>query len=111
MTSKTAKTRSAKASAQATAHDAVRTFASGAREAFRTVETMPPSQRQTMATASLGAGAVLWVVGAPRLLTFLAFLPAIAVGGLKVARGHGLTRNVIGPDDVFDAGVEGDIDT
>ena len=64
-----------------------------------------------MATVSLGLGALLWVVGAPRLLTFLAFLPAIAVGGLKVARSHGLTRNGSSLAGVFDAGVEGDIDT
>jgi hypothetical protein len=60
-----------------------------AREAYRTVDSMPVSQRKQMATISLAVGGLLFVIGAPRLLTFLAFLPALAVGGLKVARRAG----------------------
>jgi len=60
-----------------------------ARDALRTVDSIPNDQRRTMATISLGVGALLWVVGAPRLLTFLAFLPAVAVGALRVAKRHG----------------------
>jgi hypothetical protein len=63
-------------------------LAGSARELLRTVDSMPNEQRRTMATISLGVGALLWVVGAPRLLTFLAFLPALAVGGLQVAKRH-----------------------
>jgi hypothetical protein len=57
-----------------------------ARGAYHTVESMPKSQRKTVATFSLVTGAALWVLGAPRLLTILAFLPALAVGALKMAR-------------------------
>jgi hypothetical protein len=60
-----------------------------AREAYRTVESMPRSQRRRMATISIGLGAFLFVVGAPRLLTILAFLPALAIGGLRLARRQG----------------------
>ena len=67
--------------------DQVRNAVKGtAGEAYRTVEGMPREQRKTMATISLGVGALLFVVGAPRLLTLLALLPALAVGGLKIAR-------------------------
>jgi hypothetical protein len=59
-----------------------------AREAYRAVEQMPRSQRTQMARISLAVGALLFVIGAPKLLTFLAFLPALAVGGLTVAKRH-----------------------
>jgi hypothetical protein len=55
-------------------------------DAYHTVESMPKSQRKTLATFSLVTGAALWVLGAPRLLTILAFLPALAVGGLRMAQ-------------------------
>jgi hypothetical protein len=57
-----------------------------ARDAYRTVETMPKSQQKTLIRASLGIGAALFILGAPRLLTLLAFLPAIAVAGLRLKR-------------------------
>ena len=57
-----------------------------ARDAYRTVETMPRSQQKTLTRASLGIGAALFILGAPRLLTLLAFLPAIAVAGTKLAK-------------------------
>ena len=57
-----------------------------ARDAYRTVETMPKSQQKTLTRASLGIGAALFILGAPRLLTLLAFLPAIAVAGLRLKR-------------------------
>jgi hypothetical protein len=63
-------------------------LAGSARELLRSVDSMPNDQRRTMATISLAAAALLWVVGAPRLLTFLAFLPALTVGGLQVAKRH-----------------------
>jgi hypothetical protein len=55
-------------------------------EAHHTVESMPKAQGRTVASFSLVTGAALWALGAPRLLTILAFLPALAVGGLKMAR-------------------------
>ena len=67
------------------AADAVR---DSARDAYRTVETMPKSQQKTLTRASLGIGAALFVLGAPRFLTLLAFLPALAVAGMKMAKRH-----------------------
>jgi hypothetical protein len=67
------------------AADAVRDTA---RDAYRTVDTMPKSQQKTLTRASLGIGAAMFVLGAPRVLTFLAFLPAIAVAGMKMAKRH-----------------------
>lgn len=55
-------------------------------DAYRTVETMPKSQQKMMTRTSLGVGAVLFILGAPRLLTLLAFLPALAVAGMRLAR-------------------------
>jgi hypothetical protein len=57
-----------------------------ARDAYRSVETMPKSQQKTLTRASLGIGAALVILGAPRLLTMLAFLPAIVVAGLRLMR-------------------------
>jgi hypothetical protein len=57
-----------------------------ARDAYRTVETLPKSQQKTLIRFSLGIGAALFILGAPRLLTVLAFLPAIAVAGLRLKR-------------------------
>jgi len=65
------------------AADAVR---GSARDAYRTVETMPKSQQKTLTRASLGIGAAMFVLGAPRILTLLAFLPAVAVAGMKLAK-------------------------
>ena len=66
--------------------EAVKGIKGTALDAYHTVESMPKSQRKTVATFSVVTGAALWVLGAPRLLTFLAFLPAIAVGGMRMAR-------------------------
>ena len=68
----------------------------GALDAWRTVESMPKPQRNKLASFSLAIGAALYFMGAPRLLTFLAFIPALAVGGTNMARG--LARRE-GPDD------------
>jgi hypothetical protein len=65
------------------AADAVR---GGAMDAYRTVETLPKSQQRTLTRTSLGLGAALFVLGAPRLLTFLAFLPAVVIAGMRLAR-------------------------
>jgi hypothetical protein len=66
--------------------DAADTVKGSALDAYHTVETMPKSQRRQVATFSVLIGAALWVLGAPRLLTVLAFIPAIAVGGTRLAR-------------------------
>jgi hypothetical protein len=65
------------------AADAVR---GSARDAYRTVETMPRSQQKTLTRTSLGLGAVLFILGAPRLLTLLAFLPAVVMAGMRLAK-------------------------
>jgi MFS superfamily sulfate permease-like transporter len=49
------------------------------------VDTMPRSQQKQVATISLAAGALLVLFGAPRILSLLAFIPALAVAGTKVA--------------------------
>ena len=66
--------------------DAAETVRSSAMDAYRSVDSMPKSQQTTVTRASLGIGAALFVLGAPRLLTFLAFLPAVVIGGMKMAR-------------------------
>jgi hypothetical protein len=63
--------------------DAVR---SGAVDAARTVEAMPEATRLMVASLSLGLGAGFFLAGAPRLLTLVAFAPAIAVAGTWMAR-------------------------
>lgn len=80
-TAKTAKTRVSRTT-KAAAHS----VKGSALDAYRTVETMPKSQQKMMARTSLGVGAVLFILGAPRLLTLLAFLPAVAVAGMRLAR-------------------------
>jgi len=66
--------------------DAADAVKGSARDAYRTVETMPKSQQRTLTRASLGIGAALFILGAPRVLTFLAFLPAVVVAGLRLKR-------------------------
>lgn len=66
--------------------DAADTLRGTALNAYRTVESMPKSQQRTLTRTSLGIGAALFVLGAPRLLTFLAFLPALAVAGMRLAK-------------------------
>lgn len=66
--------------------DAADTLRGTAMDAYRSVESMPKSQQKTLTRTSLGLGAVLFVLGAPRLLTFLAFLPAIAMAGMRLAK-------------------------
>ena len=55
-------------------------------EAARAVESMPEPTRRMLATLSLGLGAGLYLAGAPRLVTLLAFLPALLVAGTWLAR-------------------------
>ena len=69
--------------------DAAETVRGSAMDAYRTVESMPKSQQKTVTRASLGIGAALFVLGAPRILTLLAFLPAIVLSGMKMARRAG----------------------
>lgn len=66
--------------------DAAETFRGTAMDAYRTVDSMPRSQQKTVTRASLGIGAALFVLGAPRVLTFLAFLPALVLAGLRMSR-------------------------
>ena len=66
--------------------DAAEAMRGSAMDAYRTVETMPKSQQKTLTRASLGVGAALFILGAPRLLTLLAFLPAIAMAGMRLAK-------------------------
>ena|SRR6266511_1013918 len=65
--------------------DAAETVKSTALDAYRMVDTMPRSQRRQLTTISLAIGALLFLFGAPRFLTLLAFAPALAVAGTKVA--------------------------
>jgi hypothetical protein len=76
----------ASASLAETFPDAADTLKGTALTAYRTVESMPKSQQRTLTRASLGIGAALFILGAPRILTFLAFLPAIAVAGMRMAK-------------------------
>jgi hypothetical protein len=92
MTSETPKTTRARISrtrkAAASRAGPVDAVKDSARDAYRTVETMPKSQQKTLTRASLGIGAALFILGAPRILTLLALLPALAVAGMKVAKRH-----------------------
>ena len=65
--------------------DAAETVKSTALDAYRMVDTMPRSQRRQLTMISMVAGALLFLFGAPRFLTLLAFVPALAVAGTKVA--------------------------
>ena len=53
------------------------------------LETMTKTQRRQLASISVALGAALWLFGAPRLLTLLAWIPALAVGGTQMAKGLG----------------------
>ena len=65
--------------------DAAHIVKSSALDAYRMVDTMPRSQRQQMTAISVAMGALLFLFGAPRLLAWLAFIPALAVAGTKLA--------------------------
>lgn len=65
--------------------DATETVKSTALNAYRMVDTMPRSQRKQLTLISLAVGTFLFLFGAPRLLSLLAFIPALAVAGTKVA--------------------------
>jgi hypothetical protein len=66
--------------------DAAETVRGSAMDVYRSVDSMPKKQQTTVTRASLGIGAAMFVLGAPRILTFLAFLPALVLGGLRLAR-------------------------
>ena len=51
------------------------------------LETMPKTQRRRLASFSVAIGVGLWLVGAPRILVLLAWVPAVFVGGTQAARG------------------------
>jgi hypothetical protein len=76
----------ASASLAETFPDAADTLKGTALNAYHQVESMPKSQQRTLTRTSLGIGAALFVLGAPRLLTFLAFLPAIVLAGTRLAK-------------------------
>ena len=67
--------------------DAAQIVKSTAVDAYRMVDTMPRSQRTQLTTISLAIGAFLFLFGAPRILSVLAFIPALAVAATKVAHG------------------------
>ena len=66
--------------------DAAEAMRGSAMDAYHTVETLPKSQQKTLTRTSLGLGAALFILGAPRLLTFLAFLPAVAMAGMRLMK-------------------------
>jgi hypothetical protein len=66
--------------------EAVEAVRSSAMDAAKTVEAMPEPTRRILATLSLGLGAGLYLAGAPRLLTLIAFGPALVVGATWLAR-------------------------
>lgn len=74
---------------RASARDLAGKVPDGALGAWRTVDTLPKSQQKTLARASFGVGALLFLFGAPRLLTLLAFIPAFLVATSKATRGIG----------------------
>lgn len=55
--------------------------------AMNMVESMPKAQRNKVASVSFAVGAGLYLFGAPRILAFLALMPALAVGGTSMLRG------------------------
>jgi len=65
--------------------DAAQIVKSSALDAYRMVDTMPTTQRQQLTAISVAVGALLFLLGAPRLLSLLALIPALAVAGTKVA--------------------------
>ena len=73
--------------------DAVEAVRGSAKDAARAVEAMPEPTRRILATLSLGLGAGLYLAGAPRLLTLIAFGPALVVGGTWLA--HDPMRPVV----------------
>lgn len=65
--------------------DAAHIVKSSALDAYRMVDTMPKAQRTQLTAISVAVGALLFLVGAPRVLSLMAFIPALAVAGTKVA--------------------------
>ena len=66
---------------------AAQTVRGSAMDAYRSVDSLSKPDRRKLATASLAIAALLWLTGAPKLLSFLAVIPALAVGGHRLA-GH-----------------------
>ena len=69
--------------------EAMEAARTGARDAARTVESMPEQRRLALTTLSVGLGAGLYLAGAPRLLTVLALTPALVVAATWMARDTG----------------------
>jgi uncharacterized membrane protein len=71
--------------------------AGGAAESMRLLQELSDPRLQLLMAFSLGAGAGLWLAGAPRLVTLAALSPAL-VAGIAIAsrkqsrRGRGLSR-------------------
>jgi len=55
-----------------------------AMDAYRSVDSLSKPERKKLATISLAVAGLLWLTGAPRLLSFLAVIPAVAVGGHRL---------------------------
>jgi hypothetical protein len=62
------------------------TVKSSAMDAYRSVDSLSKPERKKLATVSLAVAGLLWLTGAPKLLSFLAVIPALAVGGHRLAR-------------------------
>ena len=66
--------------------EAMESARASALDAARTVDAMPEQTRLVLAALSLGVGAGLYLAGAPRLVTLIAFAPAAVVAGTWMAR-------------------------
>jgi hypothetical protein len=72
--------------------DAAQIVKNTAVDAYHMVDTMPKSQRTQLTTISVATGAFLFLFGAPRILSLLAFIPALAVAVTKVGHGTAADR-------------------
>jgi hypothetical protein len=65
---------------------AAQTVKGSAMDAYRSVDSLSKPERKKLAAVSLVVAGLLWLTGAPKLLSFLAVIPALAVGGHRLAR-------------------------
>ena len=65
---------------------AAQTVKGSAIDAYNSVDSMSRPERRKLATVSLTVAGLLWLTGAPKLLSFLAVVPALVVGGHRLAK-------------------------
>ena len=65
---------------------AAQTVKGSAMDAYNSVDSLSKPERRKLATVSLAVAGLLWLTGAPKLLSFLAVVPALVVGGHRLAR-------------------------